>query len=622
MSEIWNLSTLCRCCHADGHFKSLNLTYQGKENVEIYENMLKDTLGITIFRPQLEASYTICEDCIVKVRDATDFKTQVLTCEQKFKEYCENEQFFSHPDVKVEDETDTSSCHSNNDDNHFDDVDDNKEIIENTTKDIKQEHIIEIDISDNIEDVKEEKPENITEVPVINSLEDINTIEVKDKTTVKDKTLVKKQKSTNEKDAGRKLKNTNQKDIITIQKPYIIQETIGNVSKYSCKQCGASFNTIKLIGDHLVTDHRAIFKCEYCPKVLNSYKILLNHLNRHEKRRKEKFNKQCTRCPRIFSTKDSFVEHMQLHLSHNRYPMCDVCKKRFKNKRILSIHFNLHLGTNKKVLCHICGWGFNDATNLRAHVDTVHFKLKPFVCKLCNKAYATKRPYREHMTRHRSKEETFSCSTCSWESTNEKKAQVHILKHTNKFMCKICPKIFDDPKSRRKHVFDYHASKFTCTICGVDLSSQYCLDRHLEIHNGIKKFECKICGMKFSQRSGLNRHNMRLHNPESNVQDHIVKTKCEICKRGFKNIEVHLERHRVRNFKCEICGQSYASNSTLNRHKTQKHFGRRFYCEVCSKKYLQKSKLNTHMIKVHGVKVEKKLPSITEKKETESTNSS
>lgn len=48
MSEIWNLSTLCRCCHADGHFKSLNLPYQGKTNVEIYENMLKDTLGITV----------------------------------------------------------------------------------------------------------------------------------------------------------------------------------------------------------------------------------------------------------------------------------------------------------------------------------------------------------------------------------------------------------------------------------------------------------------------------------------------------------------------------------------------------------------------------------------------
>ncbi|XP_022823962.1 zinc finger protein OZF-like isoform X2 [Spodoptera litura] len=524
-------------------------------------------------------------------------------CEQKFKEYCENEQFFSHPDVKVEDETETSSYHSNNDDNHLDEVDENKEIIENTTKYIKKE-----------------KPECITEVPIINSSQNIKSLQIEDKTTIKDKTPVKKQKTTNEKDAVRKLINTSKKEIITIQKPHIIQETIGNVSKYSCKQCGASFNTIKLIGDHLVTEHRAIFKCEHCPKILNSYKILLNHLKRHEKRQRVKFNKQCTRCPRIFSTKDSFVEHMQLHLSHNRYPICDICKKRFKNKRILSIHLNLHLGTNKKCLCDICGWGFNDATNLRAHVNTVHLKLKPYVCKLCNKAYATKRPYIDHMTKHRGKEETFSCSTCSWESTNEKRAQVHILKHTNKFMCKICPKIFDDPKSRRRHVFNYHASKFTCTICGVGLSSQYCLDRHLEIHNGIKKFECKICGMKFSQKSGLNRHSMRVHNPES-VQDHIVKTKCEICKRSFKNIEVHLERHRVRNFKCEICGQSYASNSTLNRHKTQKHIGRRFYCEVCNKKYLQKSKLNTHMNKVHGIKVEKKVPSVDDKKEIDSVDS-
>lgn len=170
MSEIWNLSTLCRCCHADGHFKSLNLPYQGKTNVEIYENMLKDTLGITVSRPALEASYTICDDCIVKLRDATDFKTQVLACEQQFKEYCQNEQFISRSDVKIEAESETSSCHGNDEhENHFNaDDDDYKLIIENPTPVIKKEHMIEIDISDNVDEVKEEKPgDTYIEVPVI-----------------------------------------------------------------------------------------------------------------------------------------------------------------------------------------------------------------------------------------------------------------------------------------------------------------------------------------------------------------------------------------------------------------------------------------------------------------------
>ncbi|CAB3233842.1 unnamed protein product [Arctia plantaginis] len=94
MTEIWNLSTLCRCCHSDGCFKKLNLPYQSENNVEIYESMLQEALGIKVFQTTIEqASYMICDDCIKRLRDAVQFRLQVLACEQKFKEYCTNEQF-------------------------------------------------------------------------------------------------------------------------------------------------------------------------------------------------------------------------------------------------------------------------------------------------------------------------------------------------------------------------------------------------------------------------------------------------------------------------------------------------------------------------------------------------
>ncbi|KAF9404769.1 hypothetical protein HW555_014178 [Spodoptera exigua] len=548
MSEIWNLSTLCRCCHADGHFKSLNLTYQGKKCVEIYENMLKDTLGITIssvyvkilestyFVVNLEASYTICEECIDKLRDATDFKAQVQTCEQKFKEYCENEQFFSHPEVKVEDDLENSSCHSNDDDD-----DDNNSIIDHSTTNIKEELMIKIDKTENFEDLKE---------ATVNQIID----------------------------------------------EYIIKEKIGKKSKYSCKECGATFANIKIMNKHLSGHRNMVYKCENCPKVVKSHQMLLKHLEIHKNSDKDL---QCSLCPRTFSKKEILDAHIQVHMSQKTQPICDMCKKIFTTKGTLIRHLRVHSGTNKSILCEICGWGFNDKTNLNNHINTVHRKLKPFECHICNKRFPTRRSHREHTNRHLRNKELYSCSSCDWKTHSEKKAQTHTLKHENKYMCRICPEIFDDPKSRKSHGYTKHCSKYKCTVCGACLANQYTLERHLECHKGVKRFSCSVCGEKFLQKATLIRHSLRKHKPDVLVD--VGKTKCKICKRSYMNIGEHLKRHQIRNFACDICGQAYATKSTLNRHKQQKHFGRCFYCGICNKKYMQKSKMYTHMFKVHKV---------------------
>ncbi|CAG5057424.1 unnamed protein product [Parnassius apollo] len=53
--------------------------------------MLKDSLGISI-DPVLgvlsEVTYTICEACILRLKDAFEFKKQVRKCEEKFKDFC------------------------------------------------------------------------------------------------------------------------------------------------------------------------------------------------------------------------------------------------------------------------------------------------------------------------------------------------------------------------------------------------------------------------------------------------------------------------------------------------------------------------------------------------------
>ncbi|XP_048003773.1 uncharacterized protein LOC125240009 isoform X10 [Leguminivora glycinivorella] len=90
MSAMWKLEKdLCRCCHAEGSFKHLSdpCFLLGQE--EIYSVMLKDCLDIKIVPmtgPLSDATYTICEACVGRLRDASNFKRQVQDCEQRFKE--------------------------------------------------------------------------------------------------------------------------------------------------------------------------------------------------------------------------------------------------------------------------------------------------------------------------------------------------------------------------------------------------------------------------------------------------------------------------------------------------------------------------------------------------------
>ncbi|XP_063371159.1 zinc finger protein 667-like [Cydia amplana] len=116
MSAMWKIEKdLCRCCHAEGSFKHLSdpCFLLGQE--EIYSIMLQDCLDIKIVPmtgPLCDATYTICESCVARLRDASNFKRQVQDCEERFKEmYSKNmirgfevkdEPFESDADMKQE----------------------------------------------------------------------------------------------------------------------------------------------------------------------------------------------------------------------------------------------------------------------------------------------------------------------------------------------------------------------------------------------------------------------------------------------------------------------------------------------------------------------------------------
>ncbi|CAB3233840.1 unnamed protein product [Arctia plantaginis] len=91
MSCKFDINSLCRCCHAQGNFKSLNV-WTAENIQDDYCVLLKDTFDIIISPvPQdIGVSYNICGICEPRLRDAALFKKQVLSCEDKLKQYLYN----------------------------------------------------------------------------------------------------------------------------------------------------------------------------------------------------------------------------------------------------------------------------------------------------------------------------------------------------------------------------------------------------------------------------------------------------------------------------------------------------------------------------------------------------
>nr|XP_032526184.1 uncharacterized protein LOC116776970 isoform X13 [Danaus plexippus plexippus] len=78
---------LCRCCLSEGCYKDLSTEYPWMDDTEIYADMLLECFDVSISQ-HIEGpngpNRLICEVCITRLRDACNFKKQVLDSEKKF----------------------------------------------------------------------------------------------------------------------------------------------------------------------------------------------------------------------------------------------------------------------------------------------------------------------------------------------------------------------------------------------------------------------------------------------------------------------------------------------------------------------------------------------------------
>lgn len=132
---------------------------------------------------------------------------------------------------------------------------------------------------------------------------------------------------------------------------------------------------------------------------------------------------------------------------------------------------------------------------------------------------------------------------------------------------------------------------YVCKICGMRFSKNGNLERHMQMHYGVRSYACKICNKKFTQKWNMIRH-MKLHTGEKPFC-------CEVCHEKFsqkQNLITHIRVHTgEKPFTCKICTKKFSRQSDLAIHHRTHTGEKRYSCKNCEKRFTRKSHLTIHL---------------------------
>ncbi|XP_063632078.1 zinc finger protein with KRAB and SCAN domains 1-like isoform X7 [Cydia splendana] len=373
MSAMWKLEKdLCRCCHAEGSFKHLSdpCFLLGQE--EIYSIMLQDCLDIKIVPmtgPLCDATYTICESCVVRLRDASNFKRQVQDCEERFKEmYSKNmikgfevkdEPFESDADMKQEFQ---SIEEDEDDDDAFMKFDDD----DASSYEEHEEH------------------------------EEMITVEVEAEPRAKGKGKGKAKPKPKSKKAPAKKTKTKEKSIKEETEDLTEAAVSGEKKKGKPPGSKPKRDLAKYCDEKDKEDGTKSYVCTICDREYKHWNNWLQHYNHVHLKRKKKTH------PCVLCHEELIPRHRWSHMEQQhgwKAPTCDACGKKFSYPhQVLKHQKHYHMG-EKNHTCEQCGQAFSDIKNLKQHMFK-HSDVRNFKCQYCSKAFKTPKYLRLHVKIH------------------------------------------------------------------------------------------------------------------------------------------------------------------------------------------------------------------------------
>ncbi|XP_061725843.1 zinc finger protein 431-like isoform X3 [Cydia pomonella] len=546
---------LCRCCLSEGCYKDLGSEYSWMSETEIYADMLLECFDISISQHPTGpngSNRLICEVCITRLRDACNFKKQVLESEKKFVDMVGRGEF--RPKVLL------------------------------YQTQMKTEHIMELeeetgaDDSGEVEYLEEDtdfvdedllKNEDYGEASVSEDIT-VSTLAVKGKRGRPKKTAAKPEKKAKVAKTEEKPKKAvakgKKRPVVTSDKPIsatkrnrlmkanaaIVLETSTVVpfkwqrQHYLCFYCHKTFKSTDSLKDHTRDEHKK-----------SNIKAAVSYLRRDEKVKIDVSDIECRLCNVKLDDLTSLLTH--LTSTHDK-SFTEQCGS------FGLIPYKLESGSTS-FQCAICSEEFQYFIKLNEHMN-LHFG--NYICELCGKGFLS-----------------------------QNRLRCHVLSHGSGFKCTMCSETFDSLTLRINHETKIHNKEKLCKCFYCDETFPNYMQRkrhHHSVHNlEIPAFNCPICHKAFEIESKMQVHIKEVHLREKNYS-------CTMCEQKFFS-KTHVQKHMVKHFgervhQCEICKKSYARKQTLRDHMRIHSNDKRYVCALCSQAFVQNNSLRLHM-RVH-----------------------
>ena len=342
-----------------------------------------------------------------------------------------------------------------------------------------------------------------------------------------------------------------------------------------------------------------LFECGGCSSAFSTHSLLEKHKLFHTGDVLKKF--PCDQCDRAFDWLCQLERHMRSHAIIKPFA-CASCDYAATEMANLTRHRRLMHEDEDPYQCCICNSTFQDDNQMKKHVkyECKCQDTKPRKCEKCSAKFATKDQLATHQENCRGKrkkklkdgilEEPDGAMSCE-EETREQ------------FQCEQCGVYLSSESLVQKHML-FHSGeiseKYPCDQCDKAFHWVSQLERHASFHRGEKRFFCASCDYAATESAAVIKHRRSWHEGENAYQ-------CHRCYSTFKDnerLKFHRNNECRKPIKCRLCHKTCATREEFLKHsfcltkRPKKH-----QCNVCGKVFAGRSLLKNHMFyHTHGVK--------------------